>query len=90
MFLNILRFIHSNLDEIIIFPLMYCTLLYVNLNSSYDELKKLVQHFTGDTQTTFSTICGILVNGAIFLENIEKISRIFLRSISRNCQNTNV
>ena len=39
---------------------------------------------------TLPAICGMLVNAAIFFENIEKISRIFLWSISRKHQNTNV
>ena len=39
MFWKILRFIHMHIDENINFPMVYCTQLYVNLNSSYDELK---------------------------------------------------
>ena len=53
-------------------------------------IEKLVPHFTGDTQTAFSAIYSMLVNGGFFWGKIEKISRIFLRSVSRKRQNTNV
>ena len=39
MFLKILRFLHIYIDENINFPMMYSTQLYVNLNSSYGQLK---------------------------------------------------
>ena len=56
---------------------MYWTQLYANSNSSYDKLKKIVPHFIGDTQTTLSAICGMLVNAAIFFKISKKLVAYF-------------